>query len=198
MRRGVFRSRYSVGEEIRWLRQKLGPAPREVTRSLETRHSMFRPVWLSSDYPLACAYPDWQFVVRNGQVVWAHIVHAEEAIYRQGREAHPVSVVYSPDPYFDDRVVSLGDVAQSLVQRRAVGLDEYTRSQFEVLPRSIAGDLRVQFARLVVHCDQLPLNRLVFQWFPIFVALEATPAVVMVSPKLWSRRYRSFWKYRAK
>ena len=197
VRHGVFRSRYSVGEEIRWLRQKLGPVPREITRSLEKRYSLLRPIWLSADHPLARGYQDWQFVVRNGQVVWAHVVEAEEAMYRRGFEAHAVSVVYSQDPYYDDRVVSLGDVARLLEARRAFGLNENDLSQFEVLPRSIAGDFTVQFARLVVHCDQLPLNRLVFKWFPIFVAPESTPAVLMISPKLWSRKYRQYWNHKA-
>ena len=93
---------------IRSTRLRLGEAPRNYPRSLESYLRIKPPAWIrQSNDQLGVIYRDSRRLLVEGRVVWGCLVVANSAIFAAGKDDLPGVVVYSPEYHRFDNLLPL-------------------------------------------------------------------------------------------
>jgi hypothetical protein len=170
------------------------------------RHRPRRPDWLSTESPLYEAYRDRALLLEQGQVVWGHVVQANEELLSPGRDPFPAALLFSLDPAYADRVGNLGEIAKQLFELKGYEVDDQQMDRFasaitdettpllnERVPLESPASTEILYTSIVIDPRNLPQRHLVLSWFPILVAPTLSRGCTIVDRRYWSSFLRSFW-----
>ncbi|HWM90842.1 MAG TPA: hypothetical protein VN493_08755 [Thermoanaerobaculia bacterium] len=200
----------TVGDLLDRMRKRLGPPPRSPGVVLRKLHRIQPPDWLDTNDPkVAGLFADSEQLLTYGKLVWAHVVHANERLFKPDFGDLPAALVYSMDGFYDDRVTTLGRVAHALFnlkgQRyRNSEIDLFARvltSETETLfntrvPASIAPGPHVYYTSAILHRRLFPEGYLAHNWFPVLTMPGFSPTVMVLSCSLWPALLTGIWRQR--
>ena len=168
-----------------------------------------RPAWMLPSDPLVQIYTrssDW---LAQGELTWAVVFMANEALWEPGADDHPAGVVYSFDPWFERRPDRMVDIGQRIFryhqselrprrpwERRVYdGLKTGSeRPLHEELPPSLSGGRIVYHSSTVLHRAHLPHGHLTGSVLPMLVQRHQAPRVCVPMPHaLWPGELLQRW-----
>jgi hypothetical protein len=145
-------------------------------------------------------------IYSDGVVVWAHIVQANSNLFSKGVVESGASIIYSPDPAFDDKPDALGIVAQTLFAIKGTaqsdpGLagfsrmlaNEMDRAMRLPVPRDLTADYEVYHTSIMVPRKHLPHGYLTESIFPLLINPKVTAATIMVPSQYWPPALLASW-----
>ena len=151
---------------------------------------------------------DQDILLARGQVFWGQLVQANQILFKpENRMTCPANVIYSTDPFFDGRLSLLTSMARGLFSQKGstrashemqgfvdAVTDEMTRVLRRELPHSYTGGRSVCFATCFIQPAHLPHGYLNRPSFPVIVAPEETPAMMLLPARYWSSDLVSPWR----
>jgi hypothetical protein len=193
-------------------RESLGPAPRTLRRG-EQQEFRLRPsfltrlIFLVTGDKLRTVLRDQHLLRDRGRVVWGFLVQANQVLFDPGnRQVLPANVIYSPDPWFDDRAPFLEEVARGLfglkgtspgdaeLERFAEAItDELVRTMRLALPRSLCEGREAYFTTCLIQPSHLPGGCLAAGSFPLVICPEKTEAVMILPARYWPEELCVVW-----
>lgn len=134
-------------------------------------------------------------------------VQANQVLFDpKNRQVLPANVIYSPDPYFDDCVPMMQELAHGLFGLKGTApddkeleqfasaiTDELTRIMREPLPRSLCDGKEAYFATFLIQPSHLPGGYLAEAVFPLVICPEKTEAVMILPSEYWPEEFREVW-----
>jgi hypothetical protein len=163
------------------------------------------PHWLPADDPLGEVYHRQDLLLREGKVVWGHLVQANQHLFRLGPDDHPALTIYAASATFDDGFRDLEVIARRLFglknttpddpdELRAAAriTDERDRKMGWVVPPTLTGGKEVFATTFMVFRSHLPQRHLQSGWFPLLIHAE-TPAVMIVPSIYWPNELVQRW-----
>jgi hypothetical protein len=204
-----------IGREIIELcRESFGPAPRTFGRRDARRVRLRAPLWLrmSRDAVLRDLLLRQEMLLAHGRVVWASVVQADASLFRRGRGDRPATVIYSPDPAFDDMPGDLQDIAARLFALRPEPADPdppetadpdllafagmlrgpEPRPSRTPVPRPLVGSLPVYATTVLVARRHVPGRRLAAGTFPLIIHPE-TDSTMILPGRFWPPMLLHLW-----
>lgn len=194
---------------IQICRSNFGSAPRRIgffeRRALKTPP----PQWMLSepDDQLWQLYRDRDILLREGVVVWGHLIQANRLLFSPGAEDHPCAALYSFDPFFDDNPGLLEELGHSLyrlkgkkvadpkLQRIADYLEnELERTLSMPVPSLSEDGPYCVHSSMMVHRAHLPDGVLSNGMFPVIAHPTATPTAMILPSKFWPEEMQRLWK----
>ena len=166
------------------------------------------PTWLGHRDPMAAIYRDKMLLLQHGRLAYAHIVQANEVLFRSFPPADcPAHIVYSTSPAVMEDPAILRELAHQLFyykdkpfsqvpeQWRDVAqviTNEYDRSGF-TLPLTFDGQpVEVRMIPVMIFRKLLPKRRLCGSFLPILT--DPDSSTVMVLPKrYWTPAFTGAW-----
>lgn len=199
-------------------RRLVGPAPRRFSILDWAYLNHDPPPWIDEtiephelsgiELDHAFAFRDQQHIRRNGNVVWGALVQANEVLYKPGTLDTAALVLYSEDPYFDERPHELRQAASQLsALKGTTPEDEALRPlvaamtaendsiQHQQLPRHFWHDRQIAATFLFVVRQHLPEGYLVNALFPILVAPKLSPAALVLPSAYWPDDFLEYWVF---
>jgi hypothetical protein len=187
-------------------RVNFGPPPREFTWKQRKRLRVRRPYfWLRWD-PLNIHYRHQRKVLAFGEIVWAHLVQADDGLRQRSTSDQPAEVIYSFDPFFDAELDELGRIAGGIaalkgtepedpVARRIARHLAARRSRVTRLrvPEEYTGGRDVYLTSMMVTRKHLPDFVLACPFFPLIACEEASPAVMILPSRYWPISLVCIW-----
>lgn len=168
-----------------------------------------RWMWEDRDRRFISQYRDQFRLLLTGKIVWGHLVQANNQLFKPGKEDLPANLVYSPDLAFDSNLSALSSLAQDLFALKNQTLSHPETEELKIFADAITSEVRgllnveiprhmswnkpVYFTSLVFHRKHLPSNYLKRGWFPLLVAPDKTPAVMVVPGRYWSANLKALW-----
>ncbi|MDC1141900.1 hypothetical protein OAU50_02310 [Planctomycetota bacterium] len=195
-------------EMIEAMRLGLGPTPRVLSKDAKKILKSKMPRWLKREKSrgIADQYKHYQAIYENGLVVWGHIIQANTLLFEPGKEDHPAAWLYSFDPYYNEQVDELAEIAGSLfsakgeqtgdpeVQIFADTLaDEFESHMRLPIPRSLTDDHDVYYTCGMVIRKHLPIPVLETNLLPLLVAPSVTNSTIILPSNFWDARFISAW-----
>lgn len=188
-------------------RGKIGAPPRPFTdeelRVIRTPPPQF--MHAHPNDPLWKQYRQRQAIFMHGRVVWAQVVIAAAALYEDDAVDAPATYIYSLDPHFEEDVVSLAEIADTLynldgdstdvpAERRFAGLLENERRRMKLqVPKSLTDGRDVLHSCGMIPRKYLPLPRLAMPLFPLLVVPEKTEVTWLLPSQWWSDELLEMW-----
>ncbi len=174
------------------IRGALGPAPRTLREDWKLRARP--PAWMDAKDDLRPVYRLQLRLLTEGQVVWGHLVQANLRLFEPGPHDHPGHIVFSPDPYFDDRLDELAALASDVYDLKdrsdsASPLEpepaelgrllesEKGRALRARVPPVMTDGLEVYHGSVMFHRRFLPGGVLRESFFPVLIAPGLDPAL---------------------
>jgi len=198
--------RYPSAGVMRDCRDGLGRPPRHFSIHDWFYLHVWTPVLLSYADPLRRIYRKQGCLRRDGVVVWGHIVQANDELYSHRAGDRPACVIYSPDPWFDDRPHELAAIASNLRSSRGTQqvdpqLAEVIRlldDQYEdipglKLPSRITANREVYLTSMIVFRKHLPSRCLANPIFPLLISANESPAVLIAPSRYWPPKLAEVW-----
>ncbi|MCC6698235.1 MAG: hypothetical protein IT365_21610 [Candidatus Hydrogenedentes bacterium] len=187
-------------DTIETIRAQFGKVPRSFG-FLARRYVRIKPPnWMDSDDDLMEIYRQQDLLIREGEIVWAAVVQANELLFDKGPEDHPAMVVYCPDRSVDSRPEWLGELASYLFdlknttpqdagERQLADMitDELERGLGWTVPASITGGMVVRSTSVMVIRRHLPGGVLAETFLPLLIHPD-TVATMIVPYKYWPGR----------
>ena len=194
-------------EVIAGVRDKLGPAPRSFGFSEWLGLRAWAPwwVWLADD-PLKEVYKRQRTLMREGRVVWGHIVQANELLFESGNGDCPAAALYSPDPALDGQLELLREIAHGLFDLKHTQpsdpelsvfartlTDEMERLMKVRVPPKLTSGYEVYYTTIMVPRKHVPERKLALPFFPLLIAPQATEATMILPWRYWSTELVDQW-----
>lgn len=190
---------------IRSARLRLGEAPRTIDpsdRYLRVRGSALA-LWRSSERK--AAYRQFEPLLKQGRVVWASLVVAQNELFSRGTQDGWAVAVYSPRLHVHDNLDGLVEASQAtdkLRQRRGLTPNELSLKKRigkvgswfapEALPESINPKQDLKVCSLHVFRKHLPRAKLSSGWLPI-LADPGIAGVAILPERYWTPSMRDAW-----
>jgi hypothetical protein len=187
------------------VREALGQPPRSMDAFTLAAFSSPPPQWLPTDDPLGEVYRRQTLLLQEGEVVWGHLVHANQNLFRVGPSDHPALTVYAASATFEDGFTDLHVIATRLFglkdttpenpdeQRAAARItNDRDRNMGWVVPATLTGGKEVFAASFMVFRAHLPQQHLQSGWFPLLIHAN-TPAVMIVPSAYWPHELVRRW-----
>lgn len=195
-------------------RSRIGTAPRRFTLLarlfyLRTPHPWW--MWLKPD-DLETFFRNRGRLLRDGVVVWAHIVQANSLMFSgepgTGRGLNcPGEVVYCADPRSDISPAELRPIARALFALKGAAqteeahqfiADYLANERMRVfglpVPAAISGDYPCRISTVFFNRRHIPGGFLRKSYFPLLLSTSA-PNVAMVLPeRYWPPLFAARWK----
>ncbi len=190
-------------------RSDFGPPPRRLSWFKSLILWPHRPLYMHHDNRrLSHVYYDYRELLRHGRLAWAHLVQANELLFRPGRYDHPAAVLYRPLPCSVDEGAHLAEMAAQLyflkgrtaeaepglVQLAAAITDEMTAIYHYRIPvdRLTSGD--VFYTTIMVCRKHLPNGVLAQSSFPLLVDTPRLEAAMILPSQYWAPQLLSLWR----
>jgi hypothetical protein len=186
----------------------MGPAPRSFDNSLQAYLTVPPPRWLKTRW----RDEQWlnvtsqQRLRRDGPVVWAAIVQANNNLFKRNNAETGASVIYSPDPWFDRHRDALGQIAQQCLGLKGTKPDDPQSAEFARMltdemirgmrmkvPAVFTGQRHVYHSSMLMPRKHLPKGFLSVVYFPVWIDPEEKGAVVMVPAAYWPASLKVEW-----
>jgi hypothetical protein len=190
-------------------RQSFGRAPRVFPPGEQSYLTLKPPAWcrLRMD-PLMRFYNSQQQIREQGHVVWGHLVQANQLLFEPGSDDCPASAIYSLDPWFDDHLDELADIASRLFDLKgrqstdplAAQIARYLTAETErqvslPVPRHWTQGREVFIGDVMVHRKHLPTGYLAQSFFP--VAVLPHHGMMIVPSRYWGESLLAAWQARS-
>jgi hypothetical protein len=145
-------------------------------------------------------------LLQEGEIVWAHIVQANQQMFLPGEVDCGAVVVFSPDGYFDAHPEELEHIAGELYDMKGkrtepelqkfadILQNELIRPMRLVIPPSIAGDREVIYTDVMIRRKDLPTGRLSRSFMPLLIAPSRTQATLLLPWEWWSPALVALWR----
>jgi hypothetical protein len=206
-RRRVWRSRWPHG----LYRLRRNPRLAGVFH-LPQRPGLFERLYLRARPPLWCrldalmvVYRDREKLLREGAVVLAVLVQANERLFGRGVYDAPANVIYTTDQDAEQPVVRMLGVAQKIFSLKNMKpedadearfarmvSDEWGRDFRVTVPEGLSGGLDLTFTTIMVHRKHLPGGRLVAPYFPLLIHPESRAAMILPA-RYWPDDFMEGW-----
>lgn len=142
-------------------------------------------------------------IIRNGRVVWAAIVIANDRLFAPAAEADSAAlIVFSPTNYFDSNPGHLCKIATDLANLRTEGTsdpelhdlarivaDDHGSPSNLLLPWKVTDGHEVYLTRINVYRSCLPKAQLTDQLIPVVICPQSTFASIIPPARLWPRPF---------
>ncbi|MCM8531565.1 MAG: suppressor of fused domain protein [Lentisphaeraceae bacterium] len=151
-------------------------------------------------------YRDCELLRTEGQIVWGHIIQANELLFDPSAKQNcPAAALYSLDPYYDGNLEELEFIAGSLFDLKGVETsanlqkfsdilaDERTTQMKLKIPHELTGGRDVFYTSIMVHRNQLPVPFLAASAFPLLVHKNRTHSTMILPSKYWSNDMVGYW-----
>ncbi len=175
-----------------------------VAGTLDTMHAE-SPKWLTHRDPLIEVSRNQALLLREGRIVWAALVMANNLLFKPGKEDCPALLVYSLDPRFESRPDELHDIARRIFELkntepaepelRALArlvTEESDRGMGWRVPEALT-DRDVRGSIFMVFRKHIPLGQMCGEFFPILVH-PSTEAVMILPFEGWPAELLKSWK----
>jgi hypothetical protein len=194
---------------IRSCRDSFGPPPRTCRREDRIVLSPERQqAFVERNDGLLPVLEDQDRLLMHGQVFWGQLVQANKVLFDpKNRHTCPANVIYSTDPFFDGRLSLLSSMARGLFAQKGstragrelqdfvdAVTDEMKRVLRREMPHSYTGGRCVYFATCFIQPGHLPFGCLNRPSFPVVVAPEETPAMMLLPSRHWPPELVSHWR----
>ena len=164
-------------------------------------------VWILTRDKLRRVVLDQDLLRDHGCVVWGALVQANSMLFaHRNRQTLPANVIYSPDPYFDNNVEALRDLAHVLFElkgKRAASRElwkfaraitnEMLRAMRLPQPRSLTENREVYFTTCLIQPSHLPAGYLASGFFPLLICPDKTDAVMILPCAYWPAELYDAW-----
>ncbi len=188
-------------------RENFGRPPRQF-RFFERMDLTIRRCHISLLWdPLKVHYKQQKIVQTEGQIVWGHLVQANSSLFDKGPNDCPADVIYSFDPFFDDRLDALAEIAEAVSELKGTEpnepgqlevarhlTDEYTRIFKHPVPPEMTGGREVFLTSLMVIRKHLPGYYLQNGYFPLVACPDMTPALLILPARYWPKALIAAWE----
>lgn len=163
-------------------------------------------------YPIVRLYLRCRYkflLLKNGNVVWGHLVQGNSGLFQPGKDDLYASLVYSPTLVTNDNLPELARIAWELYELKDKKIEhpevfdlkpiaaaityEYRRSLLIKVPDSIARNQPVYFASMLVSRRHLPEGNLQSNWFPLLIAPSVTNETMILPCKYWHQDLLAAW-----
>jgi hypothetical protein len=144
-------------------------------------------------------------LLRDGNIVWGHLVQANANLFEPGPHDHPAVTTYSTDPIFDDRPDLLEAIASRLYDLKGtlpdepaerewaeIISDDMNRGMGHIVPKSCTHGREARSSSVMVFRKDIPGGYLRQQLFPLLVHTR-TAAVMIVSSRYWPPELIRMW-----
>ena len=186
------------------------PPRRSSSRNHRDYLRLDPPSWLKDDPDdgLNLLFENAEELLRNGVVVWGHLIQANSQLFQPGEKDCPAAVVYSLDPSRKIPPVDLRRIAQEIFalkgtvpsdqNRQKVAriiTDEMLRFYGVAVPSVISPEYRCRFSVIQVFRKHLPGPEQCLKkgLFPIVVN-PSEPFVVTILPSMfWPEDLVEWW-----
>jgi hypothetical protein len=154
-------------------------------------------------------YFDQLLLLKQGAIVWASLVQANNLLFKPGENNHPANIVYSADPVFHGNLEELGRIARELYELKEKQLNHPEVADLTTIAQAITNEMDrllnieisdsltahriVYFTTIMVHRKHLPFGYLNSGWFPILIAPDKTTAVMLLPSRYWSPSLLKVW-----
>ncbi|MGN6625167.1 MAG: hypothetical protein ACTHLN_00990 [Tepidisphaeraceae bacterium] len=192
------------------VRQLMGEAPRTFDPSLSEYLHADPPRWLSrpgKKDEMLQPFIEQERLRRDGRVVWAVTVQANSLIFQPGPTDHGASVIWSYDPYFDERPGELAQIAHELFLLKGTDqsdpetatfarmlTNELTRAMGLKVPARFTAGRKVFHSSLMLTRRHLPQGFLSRNVLPVWVDPNPTGLVLLVPAAFWPASLLFWWK----
>ena len=163
------------------------------------------PKWLTHRDPLIEVSHNQALLLREGRIVWAALVMANNLLFKPGKEDCPALLVYSLDPWFESRPDELHAIARRIFELKNTqptepGLralaklvtEESDRGMGWRVPEALT-DRDVRGAIFMVFRQHIPQGQMCGERFPILVH-PSTEAVMILPFEGWPAELVKAWK----
>lgn len=155
-------------------------------------------------------YEEQRHLARNGKIVFAYLIQANNNIFKRKFLGHdaPGVLLYSIDPYYEDHPDELQNLARKIYQykgrkdapediRKFVQkiTNEYSYEQNQKLPKSIAPNGEVYYTTFMIWRKHLIDKHLKVSIFPILVDPDIVRSCMIVPKEYWSKDYISYYNH---
>lgn len=195
-------------EMIQGTREIVGPRPRKLNRAIKKALKSKVPSWIKKDKsdPIYSQYRQRNEIFQNSLVCWGRTVQANVRMFRPGDSDSPAAWLYSLDPYYDEALDELDEIAGSLFDLKGEETgdaelqffadtleDEYERHMRLPVPRSLTGGREVYYTCGMVIRKHLPIPLLAAGFFPLIVAPSTSNNTMILPSEFWDHRLTEFW-----
>lgn len=160
------------------------------------------PPWIRTD-PLQNLVDSYPTLLRQGRVVWAHLVQANNVLFQPGAGDAPAEVVYDPrglcqpdelaaaaQGMFKLKGTRPNDAEEARVAEHLTA--EISRAFAMPVPQSLSSR-GLLASTLLIFRKHLPNRRLSLGHFPVLIS-DACPGCVMILPgRWWPRAFAEEW-----
>lgn len=185
------------------VRVKFSSLQKSAPQAFESMRAA-KPQWLKESDPLFDICRQQMHLLGEGKIVWAALVMANNLMFRPGQDDCPGLLVYSLDPYFDERPQELRAIAHKIFELKEstpedpalqaiakLVTEETDRSMGWKVPEAFT-DKDVRAATFLVFRKHIPRGVLHGPPFPILVH-PSTQAVMIVPHEAWPVKLIGAW-----
>ncbi|MEQ8211668.1 MAG: hypothetical protein RH917_17835 [Lacipirellulaceae bacterium] len=154
---------------------------------------------------LKAIYEEHQFLLEQGQVVWAVLVVASTDLFSKGQNDGRGVVVYSPHLHLHDELMRLIDLAEKMSEQRTGHTTDVHEKKLyrdvnnnnawlvpQAVPTSLSDDNSVLTSSILCVRKHMPQKMLVGNCFPI-LAHPDTTSVAMLPGLFWPEDLLASW-----
>lgn len=187
-------------------RQNFGPAPRAFKWQDKQSLQAAPPAWCRTD-ALMMIYRQRPRLLREGRIVWGHLVQANNLLFNPGPQDCPASIIYGLSPDWDSDLDGLETIAHKIfalkgtmpddpaLQEFARGITDEMRRDFRVqVPAQLLDDAQqgrdLCLTTIMVMRQNLPFGFLTSSAFPLLVLPEHTDATLILPARFWPQTLR--------
>jgi hypothetical protein len=156
--------------------------------------------------PLWKQFRQRQAIFTHGELVWGQIVQGNSTLYEDGTHDAPAAYIYSLDPEFDDDVITLAEIADTLYELRGETTDSpetqrfadmlgdgYQRELLAQVPYSVTDGRDVYYSCGIIPRKYLPTPRIAMPLFPLVIVPGKTEATWMLPSRWWPTDLIEMW-----
>jgi hypothetical protein len=201
----------SILEECR---ARLGPAPRRFSWYDRATYLFTpKPQWAKGD-DLETFFTHRAALLREGIVVWGHVVQANSLMYRReegitGGPNCPGEVVYSPDSGSDVSPAELMFVARALFALKGTTQDDAESQSFsdylanervrvfgKPVPKSLSPQYPCLVSTVFFEREHLPGDCLRQSFFPLLLSPQEPRVAMPLPARYWPKTFTVTWEKR--
>lgn len=165
-----------------------------------------KPIWWEESDSLDLFFRGFDNLLRDGVIVWGHVIQANYQLWEAGDENHPGEVVCSVGEHADMSPEELAEVAHRLGQlkgteptnrrERAIAYhltNEYTRVFGLPVPGHLSSDHRCEISTVLFARHHLPNGMLARPLFPALVSPRHPRLATVVPSRYWPEELVAWW-----
>lgn len=194
-------------EMLEECRRRIGPAPRRLPiLSRLTYLRIKRPKWVKHGDKIKRLFDVMPELLQKGEVVWGHIVMANNLLYDKGKADAPALILYCPEPMAVVDPNELGGIARELFalknttpdhpeQREVANIltNEYSTPYGVRAPRVGGQRHSLLISTIFFARKHLPQQQLRKSYLPILIFPDKPKYAMPLPEKYWPNKLKEQW-----